>query len=171
MKKSPQPKGFKDTMVKVLSFLITYFETEESVEAASVCEEESDSKDEQQVQSAAPQPEASQSSSSFAPFDELCNDIDINNDARFLNAYQRKLEEYETSQHFKQHLLKVKIAYFEAGRAVKTRIKAERSIDHTTEDHTDCNISDIIILMLMYLFCSTRHCNGVIAAVVAFCMP
>ena len=55
-----------------------------------------------------PQPEASQSSRSIAPLDGLCDDIDSNNDARFLNGYQRILEEYETSQHLNPHLAKMR---------------------------------------------------------------
>ena len=89
---------------------------------------------------AKPLQEASQSVRSFALLDELCNDIDSNYDACFLDAYQRILEEYETSQYFKPHLAKMKGAYFEGRRAAKKRLIAVRSTDHAAKDCTDCDI-------------------------------
>ena len=57
----------------------------------------------------------------------ISNDNNINKDARFLDAIKKAFDEYETSTVFKLHTTKMQLAFVDARRSLKRRIKKTES--------------------------------------------
>ena len=58
---------------------------------------------------------------------DICTDEDINKDARFLDTIQKVFDGNETSLLFKPNAIKMKLAFVDARKGVKKRIKHSNS--------------------------------------------
>ena len=137
------PKGIKQKNVEgteLLDFPIEDATTsiEQDEPESSEAEEESDVDDGQpeeistHEEKAAPEVQAAETSvavdrSQITSLVGISNDDNINKDARFLDAIKKALEEYETSTVFKAHKTKMKLAFVDARRSLKRRIKKTES--------------------------------------------
>ena len=137
------PKGIRRKNVEgteLLDFSIEDATTsiEQDEPQVSEAEEESDADDDQpeetstQEEKAAPEVQAAETSvainrSQITSLVGISNDDNINKDARFLDAIKKAFDEYETSTVLKPHTTKMKLAFVDARRSLKRRIKRTES--------------------------------------------
>ena len=76
--------------------------------------------------------------------DGISNDDNINKDTRFLDAIKKAFDEYKTSTVFKPHTTKMKLAFVDATRSLKRRIKKTEShvVEETERGEADSQESD-----------------------------
>jgi hypothetical protein len=114
-------------------------------EVESITETPAETEDvNQSIPTAAPVP-----SLSIKSLHNMCNDPEVNKDAKFLDDLQKLFQDNETSLQFKPHLNKIKAGFYEGRRSLKKRIITKtKSTDQenlseiTNED--DGNIFDVL---------------------------
>ena len=154
------PKGIGKKNVQgteLLDFSIEDATTsiEQDEPEVSEAEEESDVDDDQpeetrtQKEKAAPEVQAAETSvavnrSQITSLVGISNDDNINKDARFLDAIKKAFNEYETSTVFKPHTRKMKLAFVDARRSLKRRIKKTESdvVEESERGEADSQESD-----------------------------
>ena len=151
------PKGIRRKSVEgteLLDFSIEDATT--SIEQDEpVAEEESDVNDDQleetsiQEEKTAPEVQGAETSvavnqSQITSLVGISNDDNINKDAQFLDAIKKAFDEYETSTVFKLHTTKMKLAFVDARRSLKRRIKKTESdvMEESERGEADSQESD-----------------------------
>ena len=150
------PKGIR-RKTELLDFSIEDATTsiEQDEPEVSEAEEESDVDDDQpeetstQEEKAAPEVQAAETSvavnrSQITFLVRISNDDNINKDARFLDAIKKAFDEYETSTVFKPQTTKMKLAFVDARRSLKRRIKKTESdfVEGSERGEADSQDSD-----------------------------
>ena len=77
----------------------------------------------------------------------ICNDPDVNKDAKFLDDLQKVFKETETSLMFKPHLNKMKAAFNEGRHSLKKRILTQINCSQGNDNRKD-NIKENILIDL-----------------------
>ena len=153
------PKGIRRKNVEgteLLDFSVEDVTTsvEQDEPGVSEAEEESDVNDDQPEETstqekAAPEVQVAEKSvavnrSQITSLVGISNDDNINKDARFLDAIKKAFDEYETSTVFKPHTTKMKLAFVDARRSLKRRIKKTKSdiVEESERGEADSQESD-----------------------------
>ena len=69
----------------------------------------------------------------------ICNDPEVNKDAKFLDNFQKAFKDNDTSFMFKPQLNKVRSAFYEARRSVKKRILTDTNIIKQRNSEANAN--------------------------------
>ena len=75
----------------------------------------------------------------------ICNDLDVNKDAKFLDDLQKVFKENETSLMFKPHLNKMKPAFNKRRHSLKKRILTQINPSQGNDNRKD-NINENILI-------------------------
>ena len=153
------PKGIRRKNVEgteLLDFSVEDVTTsvEQDEPGVSEAEEESDVNDDQPEETstqekAAPEVQVAEKSvavnrSQITSLVGISNDDNINKYARFLDAIKKAFDEYETSTVLKPHTTKMKLAFVDARRSLKRRIKKTKSdiVEESERGEADSQESD-----------------------------
>ena len=153
------PKGIRRKNVEgteLLDFSVEDVTTsvEQDEPGVSEAEEESDVNDDQPEETstqekAAPEVQVAEKSvavnrSQITSLVGISNDDNINKYAQFLDAIKKAFDEYETSAVFKPHTTKTKLAFVDARRSLKRRIKKTKSdiVEESERGEADSQESD-----------------------------